>query len=117
MTEVSGQLPQTQADAALKQVVQGCGTLIGVLLLIPVSAWCYGFTIMRLWLWFVVPLGAKALSLAWAFGLSVLLELVTIRYTYVKDDYLLPLRKRVVWMLARPWLALVTGWVAHRYFM
>lgn len=46
--------------------------LLLVVLLLPITAVIYAFVLRELWTWFVVPLGAPAVSMAHAYGLSLL---------------------------------------------
>jgi hypothetical protein len=34
-----------------------------------------GFVVSRLWLWFIVPLGAPLISISWAIGIAVLVTM------------------------------------------
>jgi len=47
-------------------------TALGLVLMVLISAIVDGFIISRLWKWFVVPLGVRPISIAWAVGLDAL---------------------------------------------
>ena len=89
-----------------------------------------GYTISMLWAWFIVPLGAKALPLAHAIGLSVLVNFMTSRYKtdpdpMNKDDSYKSQFERLKkcakllfnYMVMRPLVCLFIGYIVHTYFM
>jgi len=52
--------------------------LLALLLFVPAIAWG-GFVVMKLWNWFVAPLGVTTLTLWWAVGLDVLASFVVFK--------------------------------------
>lgn len=52
-------------------------TILILLLMIVPSAIVRGFVLMKMWLWFIVPLGVNAISITHAIGLATLAGLLT----------------------------------------
>jgi hypothetical protein len=58
--------------------------IVFALALIPLSFFVRAFALKSMWFWFIVPLGVPAIGMAWAYGLSCLISLMT--YKYSKED-------------------------------
>lgn len=50
-------------------------TIIGIFLIIPLSAILNGFLLMSLWFWFITPLGVIPLTLPHAIGIGIIANL------------------------------------------
>lgn len=70
-----------------------------VFVLSGVSMIFSAFAFKTLWLWFIVPLGVPALSVAWAFGICTMVRFVT-RHTYTDEQ---------IEQLANEWRAIFDG--------
>lgn len=87
--------------------------ILGVVGLALLGIW-WGYAIHILWAWFAVPLGAPAIGVAHAYGLSVLFGLfLNIRGLKIgeqKDDS--QWSASVTVSVLMPALALLFGWIA-----
>jgi hypothetical protein len=94
----------------------GC---VAIILLIPVGILMTGFVISRLWEWFMVPLGVSAITLPHAYGLTILVGLLSMRgmSSDMKSQEDTSMAKSVflmVWMaVIMPLLAWFGGWLCH----
>lgn len=53
---------------------ESCATILFAIALIPALLLGNSYSIVSLWRWFAVPLGAPAIGMAHAFGIGLLLE-------------------------------------------
>lgn len=93
------------AIAAL--VLLGAAYIVG-------SAILNGWVLSYLWAWFLVPLGVRPLGVAWAIGLAVLVGLLTNHHVPVKDQKI-DSYELLAGQIVRPLLALLVGYIAHRW--
>lgn len=84
-----------------------------VLLSFPIVLALQGYTIAKLWLWFVAPLGMPGLSLRAAIGLCVLLGVFTYRYSPAEKWTLEESAKRIVGKIGSLVTGLALGWVIY----
>ena len=86
------------------------GDAIGLFLFFPALLF-EAFVVMTMWRWFVVPLGAPALGMAMAYGVSLTVAFVVKSpHAVRKDDGLLNLMGRQIgWSVA----CLTFGYLAH----
>ena len=71
------------------------------------------FVLLKLWGWFLVPLGLPPISLWWALGLSVLFwHVVPKGYPPTYDDGLKLLGRQVAVAIVCPGIALLFGWLS-----
>lgn len=66
------------------------GKVIGYVTLVAIMVILGSFTVQTLWGWFIVPLGAKAIGMAHAYGLMVIamyLKFKNIKREKKVDDY------------------------------
>lgn len=92
----------------LKVVALVLGILTAGLLFAVYNAW----VLTVLWTWFIVPLGAKALTIAHAYGLTLVAGLFMgqrgIKQNNTKEDWVSSI---ITWILI-PLTALFFGWIA-----
>lgn len=90
------------------------GTILGVTVLY--SIWAYAYVGNILWEWFMVPIfGLPALTLAKAFGISILVRLWTLQYFTSKDKDERDNKEKIMELVGRiisPWYFLLMGWIA-----
>ena len=88
------------------------GKVLLVLAAAPVAAVSHGLAISIMWGWFVVPLGMPSLSIAHAFGLALLLRMVSTRMPKSDDrDW----RALIAASIAAPWLVVGVGWIVNAF--
>src|SRR5947207_15556339 len=78
--------------------------------------WANAFVGMYLWQWFVVPFDIKPLTMAHAWGLSILISLWTHQhYTCKCKDTRSTSEKtgEIIGIFLYPWMALLMGYIAH----
>lgn len=86
---------------------------------IPSTSLLRAFVLTELWGWFVTPLGAPMLTMAWAFGLTCILALVTYRAPVAdtpRKDAPPPLKTAIHWSthwIVQPLAFWGLGWLAH----
>ena len=86
-----------------------------MLLVVPVTALWSGYVLSVMWAWFIVPLGAVSIGVWHAFGISVLVDLLTFKQPQEKvDDSKRPSPGvRIATSLFVPLIVLGFGWAAH----
>jgi hypothetical protein len=93
------------------------GSIVGVGLLIVLSAIFNGYALSVLWGWFVVPtFGGPALGIVPAIGIAMVVGYLTHQsHDCKKEDDELRMRftKQVVGALLKPAFALFFGWIVH----
>jgi hypothetical protein len=88
--------------------------IVLAIILAPILWFSYGFSIMMLWNWFVVPLGVVSINIFHALGLSTLALMLTYRYSINKDDRDNDNSKMITVFLI-PWTSLLFGYVVHLF--
>lgn len=82
--------------------------IVGLALYVIYNAW----VLTILWGWFIVPLGVKALSIAHAYGFTLVTGLILsnrgVKENKGKDDWVSSI---ITWLLL-PLVALFFGWIA-----
>lgn len=82
--------------------------IVGLFLFAIYNAW----VLTILWSWFIVPLGVKALSIAHAYGFTLVTGLILsnrgVKENKGKDDWVSSI---ITWLLL-PLVALFFGWIA-----
>lgn len=82
--------------------------IVGLALYVVYNAW----VLTMLWGWFIVPLGVKSLSIAHAYGFTLVTGLILsnrgIKENKGKDDWVSSI---ITWLLL-PLVALFFGWIA-----
>lgn len=82
--------------------------IVGLALYVVYNAW----VLTILWGWFIVPLGVKSLSIAHAYGFTIVTGLILsnrgIKENKGKDDWVSSI---ITWLLL-PLVALFFGWIA-----
>lgn len=76
------------------------------------------FVIATLWAWYLVPIGLPSISLLTAFGIDLIVTLLTFSVPTGKTDLTnAQLTERLLrWALAFPATVLIWGWAAHALF-
>ena len=95
----------------------GAGMLF-VVALAPVRIWVAGYTVMKLWLWFIVPaFGLPALTLANAIGLDILVSFLTLQMPMRKCGE--PYKNSFVQLvgIVTSLFMLFSGWIIFTFFM
>lgn len=82
------------------------GILFAFAVVVPLMG-LRGWAIIKLWTWFVVPLGVAALPMASAIGISTLVSLLTADLAVKREDEKGVLRGAVMWALKQATLCLV----------
>ncbi len=84
------------------------GCIVGLALFCIYNAW----VLTILWGWFIVPLGVKSLSIAHAYGFTLVTGLILsnrgVKENKDKEDWTSSI---IVWLLL-PAVALLFGWIA-----
>jgi len=93
---------------------EGFGTALFGLAMVPVIMLADAYVMRALWTWFVVPLGVPAIGMAHAYGINVLVSILTPKSYRKRDDR----PDNSVWYLigvgfATPAFAYAIGYVAH----
>lgn len=88
-------------------------TVVGAITIIPVMAVFHGWVLCVLWGWFLVALGAPAISIAHAIGLSLIGKLMLSHRSSKRDDETLA-HVLAVGMLGAL-MALGIGWIAKGF--
>jgi hypothetical protein len=84
--------------------------LLGLVMVLPLGLW-NGFFLSIMWGWFLVPLGVPSIGVAHAWGLAMLLSLLTFK---LKQDNstLHELLAGIIYGIIFPPIALFFGWIA-----
>lgn len=99
----------------------GLCLVIFLAIFIPTSIYfvlAHGFVLTKLWGWFIVPLGAPALTVLHAAGIIGLVRLCTYNAKVTPEKEDVDWTKKVLHfiMLATiPWVSLFFGYVIHRF--
>lgn len=94
----------------MKAILLILGAVVGLALL---GIW-WGYAIHVLWAWFVVPMGVSSISIAQAYGLSVLVSLfmntrgLDVGKEKTSDEWVVSVTIGVL----MPAVALLFGWIA-----
>lgn len=93
---------------ALSVIAMILGVIVGIFLFCIYNAW----VLTILWGWFIIPLGVKALSVAHAYGITLVTGLILsnrgVKENKDKDDWVGSI---LTWLLL-PLVALFFGWIA-----
>lgn len=93
---------------ALSVIAMIVGLIVGIFLFCIYNAW----VLTILWGWFIVPLGVKSLSVAHAYGFTLVTGLILsnrgVKENKDKDDWVGSI---LTWLLL-PLVALFFGWIA-----
>lgn len=87
--------------------------VIAVLISIPVTAIWRGYVLTMMWAWFVMPLGVRALGVAQAIGLAMIVGFLT--HQRRPNDPTHTLMDAVVAAFLTPAIALGLGWVVQAF--
>lgn len=94
----------------MKNIKEFFGIFWSFIFLFLLSVTLEGVVFSYLWLWFITPLGFKAISILHAFGICVMIDFVSYRYyDYVRSDT--GLATSINYLLIRPLMALATGFL------
>ena len=107
---------ESKSFGAVFLVVIGAIAAFGGVILY--SIWANALVGMYLWQWFVVPFDIKPLSMAHAWGLSILSCLWTHQtYTWKGEDTRSTSQKigEFIGALIGPWILLLVGYIAKSY--
>lgn len=86
--------------------------LLYMLLFIPAAA-LQGWCLSLMWLWFIVPLGVKPLTVWWAVGVSLTIQLFKPTTTFTNDQNDYPLWAKELFIVAMCLIGLGMGWIVH----
>lgn len=101
------------------EILAGLIALLGGLLLVAgmiTGAYLInGWAILKLWGWFVVPLGVMPIGLAWAIGIAVLASMFgqTPQVSKKSDKGDEKTSPALAILFVRPLLAVFVGWLCH----
>lgn len=88
------------------------GIVLGAITALALFAIYNAWVLSILWAWFIVPLGVKSLSIAHAYGLTLVTGLILsnrgIKENKNQDDWISSV---ITWLLI-PLVALFFGWIA-----
>lgn len=114
----------TSSKSAADEVAQDLSTALGGLVLaVSILASSFvikGLVIVKLWEWFVVPLGQPELYIAWAIGLGMLVSYLTFRSDVTVRD------KKSGWealfahlgiLIVNSLLTLGIGWIVAQFMV
>lgn len=85
--------------------------VLGIVALVAPMALLNGWAIATLWGWFVVPLGVKVISFAHAFGLSLIVSVMTTRGVQGEDSF----KSKLVKAIMLPIVAVLFGWISVQF--
>ena len=96
-------------------VLAGVLTTLGIMVLIPALLiyvmLAYGYVLSCLWGWFVVPLGVVQINIWQAYGLSLILAMLTYKPDiFKKEKQDLDYGKALAGLTA-PWFTLLLGYI------
>lgn len=108
----------------MKRDNEGCGLALTLFLLaVPVAALIHAFTLKVLWAWFAVPaLGAPVLSMAGAYGLSLLVSgFIAKRDRKAETEGWSEVAREILrdlsFSLMKAGYLLALGWLVHHFFL
>ena len=93
-----------------------CLGVITLVTVVPVFAYViYGFVLVRLWAWFIVPFGLPVIDTYQAIGLAIVVGFLTTRSTSNSKDDRSTKDKgiAIVALMFSPFITLIVGWVVH----
>lgn len=87
--------------------------------------WSTAFIMATLWGWFIPPVfGLSPLTLGQAWGISILVNMWTHRHMpgdlkkyKFEEETLTNNLKELSYLILRPWVILLFGWICHRWFI
>jgi hypothetical protein len=88
--------------------------IFATLLLIGPSMIFSAWVLKSLWFWFVAPFGVRPIGMAWAYGMSVLVTMLTKSPGQSKDDDEHGAFYKLFQGLVFSAAGLFAGWVAHK---
>lgn len=94
------------------------GKFVFGLLLVVISLVTSTFTLGYLWQWFVVPLGVSAISMAQAFGLTLIVTFFQVRQApHIKPDLIIKrtYTQRLGFNIGMAMMALTIGYVTQLF--
>lgn len=93
--------------------------LLGISVAIPLvitSILLYSYTLTKLWHWFLVPvLGLPSIGLAQAYGIMLIIAMVTHPADLKDEDSEVSLSKTAKYLYFRPIITLLFGWVVAQF--
>lgn len=87
--------------------------ILGWLVFVPACGMLHAFVLRYLWAWFVVPLGLPSIGMAHAYGISMLVGLMTPYRDNKKSEW----SEVVALAILRPLLCLLFAWAVHAWWM
>ena len=99
----------------MNQIIVALAFLVGVPVFVAVVATINGWVLSILWGWFIVPLGAMALSVPAAIGVALVVSFLTHQYRSKANDD--PDWGALIWLLCGPPVTLFVGWVVKTFFL
>ncbi len=85
---------------------------VGAIALIPLLTILRGLVLSTLWRWFLVPLGAPAIGIAAAIGISVIVAMLTANPHAATNEKTTALQK--TWLsILLPLVSLLSGWIVQ----
>lgn len=85
---------------------------LGAIALIPLLAVLRGLVLSTLWRWFLVPLGAPAIGITGAIGISVIVAMLTVNPHAATNEKTTSLQKTTLSVLM-PLVSLLAGWITQ----
>lgn len=95
------------SDSAQKNLYK----FIFILMLLPISIYFWAQAYYAVWAWFAVPLGAPTVSMAHAYGLSLLLRTFTYQVQHTDVESEGAVSRAITYGVVMPWLCIFTGYV------
>jgi hypothetical protein len=105
-----------ETDRPLSELIIALLGLLIALFLLPIVIVIRGWVFLKLWIWFVVPLGIPTISLAHACGIGLIAAYLCKQYSADSVEKTDAERKRAAAVgFAVPLVTLAIGWVIQRF--
>ncbi len=99
-----------EKDAMCASLIVAIMTMVFVPVVIVYLILAFGFVLSYLWGWFVVPLGVPSIGMMHAYGISLVMSMVSFKPSIHKDDKEVD-KSKVVGLMFAPWFALGLGYI------
>ena len=93
-----------------------CAAVLVIPVVMLISAFVSGWSLMHLWNWFIVPLGAVEItSIWWAYGIGLVVGLFTYTRVDAKKREGVEVLTRLLFVLGWPLVLVGLGWIVVNY--
>jgi hypothetical protein len=103
----------TSSDSFLASVIAAPFVMLGVFILWFIGSLIRGFVLLKMWAWFLIPLGLPTITLWHAVGVSMIVAYLAQANLGIYKEHELDNGKAIFHGIISPWILLFFAWVIH----